>query len=224
MKSARPRQTTNLSEALFHRVNIYAVGATAAGVGILAAMPPAEAKIVYTHAHHSIGPGHSLHLNLNHDKMTDVLIQNSYNCNQDFCVDNISAIAANGNGVEGRHGFLSIPYASALKAGAKIGPSQVFSGKLMGSYDQGQGTIGQWINVNNRYLGIKFGIQGKIHYGWARLNVNISSGSMTALLTGYAYETVPDKPIIAGKTKGMAAMTVLSTGTPTTLGKLAVGR
>jgi hypothetical protein len=52
-----------------------------------------------------------------------------------------------------------------------------------------------------------------------------------ATLTGYAYETVPNKPITAGKTKGLdeasieepnAALT-MSTPEPATLARLAMG-
>ena len=34
----------------------------------------------------------------------------------------------------------------------------------------------------------------EVHYGWARLNARAGA----ATLTGYAYETIPDKPIPAG--------------------------
>jgi len=61
---------------------------------------------------------------------------------------------------------------------------------------------GSWINVKNRYLGIKFEINGETHYGWARLSVLVQLPlTVTATLTGYAYETVPNKPIVAGQTK-----------------------
>jgi hypothetical protein len=63
-------------------------------------------------------------------------------------------------------------------------------------------TYGKWINVNNRYLGLKFKIKGKFHYGWARLSVHNFINDISATLTGYAYETIPNKPIITGKTKG----------------------
>ena len=43
---------------------------------------------------------------------------------------------------------------------------------------------------------------------------------IAATLTGYAYETIPNKPIIAGKTNGPDVITV----EPTTLGSLALGR
>jgi hypothetical protein len=58
--------------------------------------------------------------------------------------------------------------------------------------------------VKNRYLGLRFNIKQKTHYGWARLNIscNPKNRRITALLTGYAYETIPNKPIVTGKTKG----------------------
>ena len=76
------------------------------------------------------------------------------------------------------------------------------------------------MNVYDRYLGIMFQIKGKPHYGWARLNVSGGGGSLGGVLTGYAYETIPNKPIIAGKTKGPDVITV----EPATLGRLALGR
>jgi len=81
---------------------------------------------------------------------------------------------------------------------------------------------GPWTNVKNRYLGLKFMVNGKPHFGWARANVscNLSDFKITAVLTGYAYETIPNKAIIAGKTKGPDVITV----EPATLGRLALGR
>jgi hypothetical protein len=64
--------------------------------------------------------------------------------------------------------------------------------------------FGPWNNVKNRYLGLRFISEGKTHFGWARLNesCNPENSRITAVLTGYAYETIPNKAIIAGKTKG----------------------
>ena len=67
------------------------------------------------------------------------------------------------------------------------------------------------------YLGMKFVIQGKAHFGWTRLNVGCTNTKVNATLTGYAYETVPNKPIIAGKTHGPDVVE------PATLGQLASG-
>jgi len=64
---------------------------------------------------------------------------------------------------------------------------------------------------------VTFRIKGQIHYGWARLNVQVQLPlTITATLTGYAYETVPNKPIIAGKIKGPDVE-------PASLGRLAQG-
>jgi hypothetical protein len=74
--------------------------------------------------------------------------------------------------------------------------------------------------VKNRYLGLRFIIKGETHFGWARLNVACNLGSKKiGLLTGYAYETIANKPIIAGKTKGPDFITVQ----PASLGQLARG-
>jgi hypothetical protein len=63
---------------------------------------------------------------------------------------------------------------------------------------------GSWTEVKNRYLGLEFSIAGRIHFGWARLNVTLNRlhCQVSATLTGYAYETEIAKPIAAGKISG----------------------
>jgi hypothetical protein len=51
------------------------------------------------------------------------------------------------------------------------------------------------------------------------MSVEIKGTNLTATLTGYAYETIPNKPIIAGKIEGPDEITV----EPATLGHLAAG-
>jgi hypothetical protein len=107
-----------------------------------------------------------------------------------------------------------------LAGGVQVGPNQHFRsghGKLVRSnWAQGENgyanfySHGPWVDVTRRYLGLKFSIGGQTHYGWARLNVVtftglFKSGGTYAVLTGYAYETVPNTPIVTGKTKGAAA-------------------
>jgi hypothetical protein len=216
----RPRKTTNLSKSLNRQLNSYALAASAAGVAILALTQPSEAKIVYTPTRRVIGKNGRYKLDLNHDKLPDFTLVNTHGCNSDYCIDALSAIPSGENGVEGAKGFLSIPYASALQAGARIGPEVNFSGRLMASSQSGQGTLGKWLNVNNGYLGLKFTSKGKTHYGWARLTVQVLGGAfIKATLTGYAYETIPNKPVIAGRTNGPDVVTVQ----PASLGHLAHG-
>jgi hypothetical protein len=70
---------------------------------------------------------------------------------------------------------------------------------------------------------MKFLVHGEAHYGWARLDVSFKKRRYNLryqeVLTGYAYETVPNKPIITGKTKGPDVVTVQ----PASLGHLANG-
>jgi hypothetical protein len=198
-----PRAPSDLSDLLHQRLSMYALAASATGVGVLALAQPAKARIVYKATHVVVGRNGRYKLDLNHDQIADFILVNTYGCNTDYCVDALSAIAARGNGVEGAKGFLSIPYASALQRGALIGAKQPFSGQLMASSQSGQGSLGRWLNVTNHYLGLKFKIKGKIHYGWARLTVQVPGGALIkATLTGYAYETIAGKSIIAGRTKG----------------------
>jgi hypothetical protein len=50
---------------------------------------------------------------------------------------------------------------------------------------------------------LKFEVGGQKHYGWAELSIALNKhGTITAKIEGYAYETIPNKPIIAGKTSG----------------------
>jgi hypothetical protein len=79
-------------------------------------------------------------------------------------------------------------------------------------------------------------VNGKVHYGWARfasVKASACNGgpAVTAVLTGYAYETTPNKPIIAGQTKGPDDSGVEQSNTtpanpvphPASLGALAMG-
>jgi hypothetical protein len=45
-RSSGPRKTANLSESVHQHLNMYAIAAGAAGVGMLALAPRSEAKIV----------------------------------------------------------------------------------------------------------------------------------------------------------------------------------
>jgi hypothetical protein len=66
-------------------------------------------------------------------------------------------------------------------------------------------SLGAW-GKNRRatgpYMGFKFLINGEIHYGWARVNVQANFLHLSATLTGYAYETVANRPILTGFTHG----------------------
>lgn len=69
---SRPRRTaSNLSDSIHQQLNMYAVMASAAGVGMLALSQPAAAKIVYSSAHKLIESGQTVSLDLNHGGKAD---------------------------------------------------------------------------------------------------------------------------------------------------------
>ena len=217
-----------LAQHLDQRLTAYALAASAAGVGVLALAPRSEAKIIYRNVHHVIGRNASYALDLNHDGKTDFTIQNvegGGTCTTTLCNPYFAKLAAQPAAGNGAAGFViaSAPWAFDLKAGARIGPSQYFRGSMLATANGYPGSAssknGSWVNVKNRYLGLKFKIAGKIHYGWVRLSVQVQNFSITATLTGYAYETTPNKPIIAGETIGQD----LAITKPSSLGDLARG-
>ena len=210
----QPGKTADLSDSLHRRLSMYAVAASAAGVSLLALAPSAQAKIVYTQTHQLLGVGDRYRLDLNHDGIVDFVLSNTYYPPNFFVDVRISGR----NKVAGGH-----TYAYPLPPGAKIGPALAFDGLLLAWSDPNgvSDWSGPWLNVGARYLGMHFQIKGKLHYGWARVNVLFFPyQGFAARLTGYAYETVPNKAIIAGKTKGKDVVTFQ----PASLGHLAAGQ
>jgi hypothetical protein len=214
------RRPSQLPESLHKRFNAYALAASAAGVGLLALAHSAEAKIVYTKTHHVITNHERIYyVDLNHGGVTDFTLSIYTGCTGNNSFASLLAVGAQSNEVQGADGL-----AYALPRGARIASKVPLLGRGVMAYafagGGNTGSRGDWVNVANRYLGLKFSIRAKIHYGWARLTVKATGASITATLTGYAYETIPNKPIIAGETKGRDAITV----GPDSLGALAAGR
>jgi hypothetical protein len=216
----RPAQ---LSESLHHQLNAYALAASAAGVGVLALTQPVEAKIIYTPANKTC----RCRLDVNHDGKMDFDIKDFGSSpratgTHPFFISSVLSVGGL-NRANRIWGYSRV--ASALSSGVRIAASPKFKKNNNGMAEwfiQGtsvttrSGVGGPWANVQNRYLGLKFiSVTGKMHYGWARLNVSVTPGQqIIATLTGYAYETIPNKPIIAGKTHGKD---------DATLGRLAQG-
>ena len=221
------RVPSQLPESLHKHLNAYALAASAAGVGALALVQPAEARIVYTPTHHIITQGHPYDLDVNNDGRPDFRLSNGATTGGTSC-GNSSGMGASGL----RSGYNSIvgkdisfhQSASALPAGVTIGAANQSRGSMAGvRYNFCNKTsrfYGQWSNggkgVKNRYLGLKFYIGKQAHYGWARLNFAVlhHEPEFKATLTGYAYETIPNKSIKAGQTHGRDEAT---------LGRLAQG-
>jgi hypothetical protein len=218
-----------LKEPCERRLKAYTLAATTAGVATLALAGPAEAKVIYTPAHVLIGTTQGVQnyrLDLNHDGIGDATFGASFWAGQSSQAGYMRCVGLASNRVWGRGAD-----DADLKPGFLVRSGTGFNApdhSMALAYSVGQrlGYQGPWANggkgVKDRYLGLKFAINGKTHYGWARLNVKVGYSNevyINAVLTGYAYETVPNKPIITGKTKGPDVVTVK----PASLAHLARG-
>ena len=232
----KSRNAAQLTLAMEKKLLGYATLAAASGVAMLALAPSAEAKVVYTATNQKLPLNTTFVLDVNGDGIPDfnffagtllggALRRDTYTFNSDATLT-VSA-ASQSNQVRGAQ-FV----ASALPAGVKIGGDRKFEGGnlFMGAVSATDGGppryFGPWApqggNVKDHYVGLKFVINGETHYGWARFNVQIRQplkGNLQAILTGYAYETVPNASIMAGKTSGAEEADTR----PATLGQLAAG-
>jgi hypothetical protein len=235
-RSSGPRKTANLSESTNRQLNKYALVVGSAGVGMLALTQPALAKIVYTPTHHTLTNGTlPIPIDGTHDF---TLSDKFYIITGSWSTQLLNIDLSERTSVVGSKGS-----AAALKRGAVIGPADKFqTGKVLmaGGFCETQisssKVFGGFANTTQRYLGLKFKVNGKVHYGWARFaSVKAfacdAGPAVSATLTGYAYETIPNKTIVAGQTKGPddavvgesnATLTV-PTPQPATLGALAMG-
>jgi hypothetical protein len=226
---AMKQQTTAFSLATERALRAYTVAATAAGVGALCFAYPAEAKIVYTPANVNIEPNAGLiNFDINHDGIADFGLSNlqQYSTSLRSSFAHLKEVAQRQNAinVSSRLGC-----ASGSPKGARVGFKERFGGGTR--YIASATFYGGFCRFAQPYLGLKFVIKGKVHFGWMQLSggsVGRGKDSISASVTGYAYETIPGKAIIAGATKGpddpepTASVNPL-TPVPATLGALAMG-
>ena len=227
------RTRSQVSTSLHHKLNAYALGASAAGVALLS-ITPANAEVVFTQANGRIGNNRVLSVDLNHDGIPDFALINAphFGPNSNSFGESFSVRPAPGNGVWIANNVSY--FAAALPAGVSIGSKATFhSTQLLMAFadrtDIASFSGGDWKSATNRFLGLKFFINGEVHFGWARLTVtaNKHQEDVTATLTGYAYETEPNTPLITGQTSGNARSSALASPAsgpkPAMLGMLALG-
>ena len=231
--SPLPRKTANLSESNHQQLNMYALAASAAGVGALCLTHAAEAKVVYTPANVKIVQNSGLvRFDLNHDGIADFGLINSFSSASSSRGGRLRVVELRqANEIWGVYSSQNILCAAALPKGTKVGPKGQFAyqraGLVMAASDFHY-KYGPWLHLKEAYLGLKFVVKGKTHFGWARVKLSVANQSITATLTGYAYETIPGKAIVAGATEGpddAEPTAALSSHTPepATLGALALG-
>lgn len=241
-KQIAPRKTSTLPSNLDRSLSSYALFASAAGVSLLALTQPAAASIVYTQVHHDIGK--ATLLDLNGDGINDFRITHTVSsiCNGSHCgirqtqaIDTFNRLSISGAGASNQ-ALGAGGYISQLGPGVTVGSNGAFQGnKLLGGIYGVDGEVlsqyGPWRQgggTHKGYVGLKFTINGETHFGWARvITLSGFSTAFRAVLTGYAYETTPNTPIITGKTSSATHASVAPEIAPAvshqSLGTLALG-
>jgi hypothetical protein len=235
-KQAKQQNPGALNEVLEHRMLLYvlAAGATLAGASA------AQAKVVYTPSNAVLTPGdghiNRLQIDLNNDGTIDFTLTDFYTQGDGIYYSSLHVDAGQPlNGIV-RSSQSGGRFTRALKRGTPIGSSAKFGSKEEMAYwfswsTAGSRAGGNFKNVTSRYLGVRFVINGEVHYGWISFrSVTVGSFKMgddlTAKLAGWAYETEPNKPIVAGAMGGQDAelnSAAPRAGEPTSLELLAAG-
>jgi hypothetical protein len=207
---------SNSQEIHSRFINPISLAAFATGIGLMAFPLSAEGKVVVTETNIPINNTNSLlpptSIDLNHDGVADLEFGQG-----SFISAGTFQIAITGKVFNG--GAITSPrsYVAALKHGAGIGPSaqfgngyfdvEVSNGRDKSSHPYSQHLFGNWGgNPTNRFMGVKFLIDGQTHYGWVRLQIKTGKGKfLSGTITGYAYETIANKKLEAGVPSNDAA-------------------
>lgn len=175
---------------------------------------PSSAEVVYHSVVVSIPLNGNYNLDLNQDGIPEFTIRSALL--QDYCqsgdgyVWSLSITPASGNAVETAAGRVGNSNAAALAQNMPVDSAQSFyagtatMARLVWG-NCGIGTLGEWLNIPNHYLGLRFvGLDNQIHYGWAELSVVAyvdRNGHLqtNVMLSGFAYETVARQQILTGQ-------------------------
>lgn len=189
-KPTGPDLSSAQRTSLDARLLAYAIGAA----GAIAITQPASASIVFTKVNVTISSG-ILPIDLNQDGKPDFALHNYFVGTS----SSVQAITIKGNPADSQAAVIGrnpgiFQYASALPLNYSIGSG---ISKSFLNLKANRAYIG--FGITNRFLGLRFSINGQVHYGWARITTRSNLGKLgTIQLTGFAYETNPDTAIPAG--------------------------
>lgn len=232
-----------LSRPLENRLTAYALGASAAGVAVLACSLPAEAAPVCKNLSVELSYTATFPLNPAGQSIAPLNIAQSYHTfsshtntgiNRGFFARNLPGAGAV---------VSSKSLVADLASGASVGPGARFakgaSYGLIFTFTPSYGATSRHHRGNlqfgqTNYFGFKFLVAGNLHYGWVRLESSIVSGHTPSIRTKvmeYGYESTPDTTILAGSCSSASNRRVSAnearmmgeTPQPFSLGVLALG-
>ena len=182
-----------------------------------------NAQIVYT----DIVPDSTLHcqvpngfvtksynLDLNNDANNDFILTAYYNNPPQIGNETLSRVTAsplNGNAVKDtlvNSDTVSIPLQfnavidsnMLLNQSWQTSGSQILKNGAYGGSLANDTVWGQWDSLADYYLGLRLLLSGQTHYGWVRLRVDVTNSYASLIVKDYAYNSIPNQPILAGQT------------------------
>jgi hypothetical protein len=209
-KITRGKSGTSLDSSLENRLKGYALAATAAGVSVVAFAQASDAEIIYTNVNKPvILNGAPLSLDVNNDGVVDFTLTNFSSLTGGLGFFFLAIAPAQSSNEILQVTSHKKAVAAALSAGHQIGakssfrknPPRLYMARDKFNTSTGS-SYGPWLSVEYAYLGLKFVINGQTHYGWAQVKFSQTGGFRSATLSGYAYESIADQPIAAGKKTG----------------------
>jgi hypothetical protein len=253
---AKPRKPSSLSTALESNLSTYALAAGAAGVALMACAQPADAKVVVTKTNIAIPVnGGIVQLDINGDGQNDFgisafafptqtctlpagLPQHAKQSPPLGCPFNDQLVvkpaqAANQVWNAGKSYYQFKFCAADVARGSRIDRLRPFAAGTVVMYGNEGTSEGHKLcasvggTLPRPFLGIKFlDKSGNLHYGWIR----VTHDGIRGTINGYAYETTPNVPILAGESTPAESASLLAptdltpqAAQPATLGHLALG-
>jgi len=216
MTVRKSKAVSLLEEVLERRMVLYALAVGATLVGATAA----QGKIVFTPSneilkHAGFYKSNQFDIDLNNDGVTDIVI-----LNRRSLFSNTLFLSARGYQLGDAVGVENnTSCAAATERGVTIGSEDHFRFHANMAVD----TLGPcpWRDVSNRFLAVRFMINGELHYGWVGFrHVN---ADLDAHFYGWAYETEANTPIITGDKGEQPESAMFSSVEPTSLELLAMG-
>lgn len=206
---------TKISNNLLSRVGKYSVLAGASLTVLSGCKKDEESNIAYTditdvNLTPTVNNDLSHFIDLNADGVNDLKInvENYYENYYGYTYESgfVSANGQNGANLLTRNQTIdgyNYTFGIGLTGGSDIGSTQTIwagegdlAGKYVSSYYNTTEEYGDFLGTE-RYLGVRFTVQGNTHYGWVRISA--AADGKSAIIKDYAYHKLPNTTIKAGE-------------------------
>ena len=199
MKSKNRKQSLDIQLAAYSVI----------AVGVMANPLASDAQVLYTDLYEDVQKTDTAEyiFDINEDKFHDLRVFSGFHDNGQFVNMQLGdSVEVLGN----TYGYYFYPF--ALDQGASIdGNNPNWHDRDYGTMNwQSNNDYGNWIGVEDKYVGIKIILNGNSYFGWARLDVDVDAKKF--IVKDYAFEFRSGHAIICGEaltTYGISELTAV---------------